>query len=167
LQHAAESLAALPHEAFGRHVEQANPVLSQSLDHRVSFSGRLRAVQKRRGDSVYTQAVDLIFHQGNQRRYDEGEAAPPRPAARDAAGARPQQIVGIGVIESLARQRLWRGWVLRARIDQGRRLEAQRFPASRRQDDDAVAPVEHRVHGVPLQRPEIGKPPDAVERVEQ
>ena len=54
---------------------------------------------------------------------------------------------------------------IRNTIDHGGRLEAEALPPARGQDDDAVARGEDRVHRVALQRPEIGEPPDAVERL--
>ena len=50
-------------------------------------------------------------------------------------------------------------------MHQRRRLEAQRLAAAGRQDDDAVAAGENRVHRLALQRAEAGEPPHAVEHV--
>ena len=47
---------------------------------------------------------------------------------------------------------------------QGRRLKAQRLAAAGRQDDDAVARREDRVHRLALQRAEAREAPDAVQR---
>ena len=54
-----------------------------------------------------------------------------------------------------------------ARIDDRRRLEAERFAAAGRQDDDAVARIEDRVHRLALQRAERRVAPDALQRLAQ
>jgi hypothetical protein len=51
--------------------------------------------------------------------------------------------------------------------DDRRRLEAERFAAAGRQDHKAVARLQHRLHGLALQRPEIRKAPHAMQRVAQ
>ena len=48
-----------------------------------------------------------------------------------------------------------------------RRLEAERLAAARGEHEQAVATLEDRVHGLALQWAEIGKAPDAVQRVAQ
>ena len=71
LQHAPEALAAFADEAFGRHVQQPAAILAQARDHLVALADGLGAVQERRRDAVDAQAVDLVFHQRDERRHDE------------------------------------------------------------------------------------------------
>ncbi len=139
LQRSAEVLAAVADQPLRRDVEEPTPIFANARQHRVPLVGQQRAVQIRRRDAVDAQAVDLIFHQRNQRRDNERQAAT-RRRVRKARGGR---------------------------VNQRRRLEADRLAAARRQDDDAVARGEDRVHRFALQRTKAGKAPHAVEHVVQ
>jgi len=130
-------------QTLGRHVQQPASIAGEAVEHRVALQLALRAVQKRRVDAVHAQAVDLILHQGDERRDDE----------REPAAGRSEQIAGAdrpsaGVVD----------------LDERRRLEAERLAAARRQDDDAVSAREDRLHRLALQRAEVGEAPHAVER---
>ena len=83
---------------------------------------RLRAVQLRRRDAARGQAVDLVLHQRDQRRDDDGDAV----------------------------------------VQERRHLVAERFAAAGRQDYERVAPLQHRGHGLFLQRTEHALPPDGL-----
>ncbi|HEX3578319.1 MAG TPA: hypothetical protein VHY33_07120 [Thermoanaerobaculia bacterium] len=69
---AAEELAKVRHrQPFGRDEEQSQrPFIQRTLDVTL-FGTRLRAVELRRRDAACHQAVDLIFHQRDERRHDD------------------------------------------------------------------------------------------------
>ncbi len=141
LQHAAKPLAPLAHQPLRRHVQQTALVVAQARQHRVAFVGCQRAVQIRGRHAVDAQAVDLILHQRNQRRDDQGEAESLRPVRRDAPCARR----------------------VRRETHERRRLETQRLPAAGRQHDDAVASGEDGLHRFALQRTEARESPHALQ----
>ena len=73
-EHREKAVAAVAHEAFGRDVEQAIASVSQPRHDGRFFIGRERAVVEAGWNAVADERVDLIFHQRNQWRDDEGDA---------------------------------------------------------------------------------------------
>jgi hypothetical protein len=75
LQHPPQRLAPFADDPFRRHVEQTAALLADAGQHLVPLVRQERAVQVGRRDAVDAQAVDLILHQRNQRRHDEGDTS--------------------------------------------------------------------------------------------
>ena len=73
LERTPEALTALADQAFRGDVEQTAAIFAQAGDHAVAFVSGLRAVQVGGRHTVDPQAVHLIFHQRDQRRYDQRE----------------------------------------------------------------------------------------------
>ena len=100
-------LAPFGDEPLRRDVQQPEPSLAQSGHDRRFPIGRQRAVVTGGGDAVADQRVDLILHQRDQRRHDEGEAvdgprrAPgkqsdlPPPVGSTTIESRPARIASI------------------------------------------------------------------------
>ncbi len=60
------------HETFGRDVEKLQPVLAQVVAHGARLVVIQRGVQHGRRNTGLLQRLDLIAHQGDQRRHDDG-----------------------------------------------------------------------------------------------
>ena len=61
-------------EAFGRHVEKADSSLVKVAPSRTSFFALQGGIQTCGCDTIGSQAVDLILHQGDEWRDDNREA---------------------------------------------------------------------------------------------
>ena len=68
-----EAFAAVAHEPFRREIQQTISSLAQAGDDRGLLAGAERAVVQRRRDAVADEGIDLILHQGDQRRDDQRE----------------------------------------------------------------------------------------------
>ena len=67
---------AVEHEALRRDVEQAILAAMQAAQARAGLVGVERGIEKGRGDAAGLQLVDLVLHQRDERRDDDGEAGP-------------------------------------------------------------------------------------------
>lgn len=64
----------IQHQALGRNVQQADLPATAACHHLLLLFTALGGVQTRRRYTVCQQLIDLVFHQGNQRRNNHGEA---------------------------------------------------------------------------------------------
>ena len=82
-------------QSFGGDIEQALEAIVQFAITSPLHPRRKRTVEKRGGNVLIAELLDLIFHEGNQRRDDHGQPAPhdrrklkakafPRPGGHDA-----------------------------------------------------------------------------------
>jgi hypothetical protein len=125
--HAAEQRAERRRrQALGRDEEQAQRAVERTGFDRALLVRRGRAVQRRRGHAGRDERVDLVLHQRDERRDDDGQSVE----------------------------------------EQRRRLEAERLSRAGGHDQERVAPGEHGVDGLPLQRAQRGEPPRARDDVE-
>ncbi len=69
-----EPVTALAGQTFRRYVEQPIAAFAQAGRDRVLLVRAQRAVVESRRDTVADEGVDLILHQGDERRYDDAEA---------------------------------------------------------------------------------------------
>src|SRR4029077_3566124 len=81
---------AVDHDALGRDVEQPTAIITDRRQNVVAFVRLQRAVQVGGGNAVHAQAVDLVLHQRDERRNDDGNAATwwGRPASAEATAVR-------------------------------------------------------------------------------
>ena len=73
-QHVEKTVAAVADQALGGDVEQSIPAVAHAARDLALLFGRQRAVVAGGRHAVADQSVDLILHQRNQRRHDDGEA---------------------------------------------------------------------------------------------
>ena len=62
-------------QAFRRRIEQLETARSCLLLHAVYFGRGQGAVYEGSGDAVGIEGIDLVFHQRDERRHNQGEAA--------------------------------------------------------------------------------------------
>ncbi len=143
---------AVRNNPFWRDVEEPAAIVANRCEHFIALVRDECAVQVRRCHAVDAQAVDLILHQRDQRRYDDGDSLSLEFGMFVIApGGFVVPVVASGF----------------SRTNKGRRLKTETLAAARRQDDDAVAGRENGVHRLTLQRAEAGEAPEAVQDVPQ
>ncbi len=81
-----EASEAVHHQPLGRDVEDLDVPPLNGIDDVVLLVGRLRAVEPRRGDAALTQRVDLVLHQRDERRDDDGEPGEDESGRLEAEG---------------------------------------------------------------------------------
>src|SRR6185503_1462182 len=86
-----EALAALSHEPFRRDVQQAVPAVAEAGIDAALFVRGERTVEERRRHAVADERIDLIFHQGDQRRDDDGQ-----PGAEHRRGLEAERLAAPG-----------------------------------------------------------------------
>ena len=104
------------HQPLGRDVEQAVFAVVQSAQARAGFFRGERRIEECGGDAAGLQSVDLVFHQRDQRRDDDGEAGADERGQLEAerfaaAGGQHGEDVfaGEGVADDFLLQRAKRG----------------------------------------------------------
>ena len=90
-QQVLKSVAALAHQPFRRHIQQPVLAFPDAARHFGLLLGRHRAVVAGRRHAVADQRVDLILHQRNQRRHDDGE-----PVAGQGRRLKAQRLAAAG-----------------------------------------------------------------------